>query len=176
MQTRNLFVIIASTAILAACSQGGLPVDSRWAAAQASKGDAAPAKAAPSATTTPAPAAKPATLGAGGATVAQLDQATEAERAEATAAAAAPAAGEAKLGTTIASLGDPTDPGFWIKTPLVKAAAKGKVVDPATGKAVNVNLIPLAGDPGAGSQVSLSAMRELGVNLTALPEIEVWKL
>ncbi|MFB2532942.1 hypothetical protein ACEYYB_02315 [Paracoccus sp. p4-l81] len=172
--TKNSFILLAlAGAALAGCAEGQFPADSRWAARQQPTADAA---ASPAVAATTAPVARPATLGAGGAAPEALDQASATERAEATAATATPAAGESRLGTTIASLGNPTDAGFWIKSPLVKAAGKGKIVDPATGKAVNVNLIPMPGDAGAGSQVSLSAMRELGVNLTALPEIEVWKL
>lgn len=105
---------------------------------------------------------------AGSRTVAQLD-ASAAEKA----AASKPAAGGQKLGTTIASLGDATQGGFWIKTPLVKAAGKGRLVDPATGKSVNVDLMPLSGPASAGSQVSLPALTTLGADLTDLPEVEV---
>ena len=86
--------------------------------------------------------------------------------------AAAPASG--RLGTTVASLGDATEGGMWLKTPLVKTAGKGRVVNPATGKSVNVNLIPLGGAASAGSQMSLPAMTSLGVGLTDLPTVEVF--
>lgn len=93
------------------------------------------------------------------------------------AAAAAPTAGgERKLGSTVASLGNPTEQGFWIKTPLVKAPGKGRLVDPASGKSVNVDLIPLAGPESGGSQVSLPALQMLGVPLTALPRLDVFAL
>lgn len=106
------------------------------------------------------------------ATAAQLDTTS----AEQKAAAAAPAeTAEAKLGTTIASLGDPTEPGFWIKTPLVKARAVGRIVNPANGKSAKVDLIPLDGAASAGSQVSLPALQLIGVSLTDLPEIEVYR-
>ncbi len=82
--------------------------------------------------------------------------------------------GAQKLGTTIASLGDPTDPGFWAKTPLVKAPTRGRLEDPASGKSVLVELRPLDAASGAGSQVSLPAMRALGVSLTGLPELAVY--
>lgn len=88
------------------------------------------------------------------------------------AAAAKPVAAEAKLGKTVASLGDPTDPGFWIKTSLVTAPAKGRVENPATGQSVQVDLIPA---PEGGSRISLPAMRLLGVSLTDLPEVVVYK-
>lgn len=100
-----------------------------------------------------------------------LDTTSKAERA----AAAAPQAGGAKLGTTIASLGDPTEAGFWLRTPLVKAPAKGRL-ETRGGASVAVDLIPLEGSPGAGSQISLSAMRMLGLSLTDLPELSVYGL
>lgn len=120
----------------------------------------------------PPPAATAATsvLQGGGQTVAALDTTTAAEKA----AAAAPSTGGGKLGRTVASLGDATEGGFWIKTPLVKAPAKGRVVNPANGKSANVDLQPLSGG-GAGSQLSLAAMQALGVSLTDLPDIEVWQ-
>ena len=166
---------LAAVVLLAGCA-GGIPVDSRWAAAQADK---AGAGAGAEVAATVAPAAKPAATPipvAGAATAEALDVVSDAERAAATAATAAPVSAEARLGATVASLGNPTEAGFWIKTPLVKAEGKGKLVNPASGKAVNVTLIPLSGAASAGSQVSLSAMRELGVKLTDLPEIEVWRL
>lgn len=122
-----------------------------------------------------APAAAPAQSSAsglqgGGQTVAQLDTTSAEEKA----AAAAPASGGGLLGTTVASLGDATEGGFWIKTPLVSAAGKGRVVNPANGKSANVDLQPLGGG-ASGSQLSLAAMQALGVSLTELPEIEVWQ-
>lgn len=116
---------------------------------------------------TAAPAPRPAAR----ATAAQLDTTSAAQRAE----AARPAtAAETKLGTTIASLGDPTQPGFWIKTPLVTAQASGRIVNPATGKSAKVDLLPLSGG-GSGSQVSLPALQLLGASLTDLPVIEVFR-
>ena len=72
---------------------------------------------------TPRPAAPPAAstattaiLQGGAQTVAALDTTTPAEKAAAT----APAKGGGKLGSTMASLGDATEAGFWVKAPLVK--------------------------------------------------------
>lgn len=98
------------------------------------------------------------------------NQATAEERA----AAVAPVTQARKLGTTIASLGNPTEQGFWIKTPLVSASGKGRLVDPASGKSVNVDLLPLSGPESGGSQVSLAALQMLGVSLTGLPKLEVY--
>lgn len=102
----------------------------------------------------------------------QLDTTTAEQK---DAAAKAPEAAETKLGTTIASLGDPTEGGFWIKTPLVKSRGIGRIVNPANGKSSKVDLIPLDGPASGGSQVSLPALQLIGVSLTDLPEIEVFK-
>ena len=83
--------------------------------------------------------------------------------------------GEGRLGVTIASLGSPSEPGFWLKTPLVKTATKGRVVYPGTGKSAGVDLIPIEGPETAGSRLSLAAMRLIGAPLTGLPEIEVYR-
>ena len=117
---------------------------------------------------TRAPAPRPAAR----ATAAQLDTTTPEQRA----AAARPAeAAETRLGTTIASLGNPSEGGFWIKTPLVKERGLGRIVDPSTGKSAKVDLIPLDGPESGGSQVSLPALQLLGVSLTDLPTIEVYR-
>lgn len=105
-------------------------------------------------------------------TVSQLDRSTSAERAQA---AAAPRGAEVRLGTTVASLGDPSQPGFWVKTPLVVSESSGRVVNPATGKSAQVRLIPLGGPASGGSQVSLPALQMLGVSLTDLPTLEVYQ-
>lgn len=117
---------------------------------------------------TRAPAPRPAAR----ASAAQLDTTTAAQKAAAAKPAEKP---ETKLGNTIASLGDPTEPGFWIKTPLVKARSVGRIVNPANGKSSKVDLIPLDGPASAGSQVSLPAMQLLGLSLTDLPTIEVYQ-
>ena len=87
--------------------------------------------------------------------------------------AAAPVAPVAagSLGVTVAALGDPAQPGLWLKTPLVRAERAGRVR--YGGRAVAVTLIPLDAAPGAGSQMSLQAMRELGAPLTELVEVAV---
>lgn len=101
--------------------------------------------------------------------VAQLD-ASAAEKAAAT----RPTTTGGRLGITVASLGDATEGGFWIKTPLVSRPGKGRIVDTATGRSVNVDLLPLSGPASGGSQVSLPALTTLGVDLTDLPEVEVY--
>lgn len=90
------------------------------------------------------------------------------------AAALQPAIGARKLGTTIASLGNPAAPGFWLETPLVSENTPGRVVYPATGTSVSVDLIPIGGPKTGGSRISLAAMRLLGAPLTGLPELIVY--
>ncbi|OOY25301.1 hypothetical protein BMI91_02455 [Thioclava sediminum] len=125
---------------------------------------AAPDAAAPVAAPIPKPSAK---------TADSLDTTTAEQRAEA---AKKPMGGETKLGTTIASLGDPADPGFWVKTGLVKSETPGRIEDPKTGKSAKVTLIPSGKAAGSGSEVSLPALRLLEVPLTDLPELTVYKL
>ena len=103
-----------------------------------------------------------------------LDSTTEAERQAAVAAAETGAARE--LGRTVASLGAPGEPGLWLRTPLVREPARGRVDYPATGKSVAVDLIPLDAPEGAGSRLSLAAFRLIDAPLTELPELRVYRL
>ncbi len=106
-------------------------------------------------------------------TVEQFDTTSAEARAEA---AGAPDAEQGeKLGRTIASLGSPAKPGFWLQTPLVEAPAKGRVVAD-NGASVLVELIPLDAPQGAGSYISLAALRLLGISLTGLHELTVFRL
>ena len=93
---------------------------------------------------------------------------------EATAEENAPEDSAGTLGRTIASLGNAAEPGLWLKTPLVQAERPGRVTFPATGKSVQVTLIPIEGPATAGSRLSLQAMQALGAPLTGLPEIDVF--
>lgn len=105
----------------------------------------------------------------------QFDTTSEEDRAEALAPAEPEEGGaERALGTTIASLGDPTDPGIWLKTPLVTDLTEGRVENPATGKSITLELRPSGGAPGSGSQISLPALRLLEIPLTDLPELAVF--
>lgn len=106
-------------------------------------------------------------------TVEEFDTTTVEERKEAVT-EAAPASAETNLGVTIASLGSPAEPGFWLKTPLISSPAKGRVEYPKTGKSVAVDLIPLDGPKTAGSRMSLPAMRLIEAPLTELPEVRVF--
>ncbi|PIE16664.1 MAG: D-galactarate dehydratase [Proteobacteria bacterium] len=108
---------------------------------------------------------------AGANTVEEFDTTTAEERAAAT----ARPAGGAKLGRSVATLGNPADPGFWLETPLVDAVAPGRVVSVATGKSVQVELRPIDAAAGAGSRISLPALRLLGVGLAGLHEVDVFR-
>lgn len=101
-----------------------------------------------------------------------FDTVTEAERAAAR--APAPGAGT-QLGTTIASLGPPGDTGIWLETGLVTQVTPGRIEYPGNGRILNVELRPSGRAPGAGSQISLSAMRLLDAPLTGLPELVVYR-
>lgn len=101
-----------------------------------------------------------------------FDTTTTAERDAASAASADPSAEQA-LGQTIASLGSPAQPGFWLETPLVTARRPGRVVA-SNGESALVDLIPIQGESGAGSRLSLAALRLLGIGLTGLHEIQVF--
>ena len=103
-------------------------------------------------------------------TVEQFDTTTQEDRAAAL--VAEEPAGDRALGTTIASLGPPAEPGIWLKTPLVDALTAGLVT--YQGKTINIELRPSGGAAGSGSQISLAAMRLIEAPLTALPEIEVF--
>ncbi|PJI92304.1 hypothetical protein BC777_1149 [Yoonia maricola] len=81
-------------------------------------------------------------------------------------------AGDQALGTTIAALGPPAEPGIWLKTPLVDALTPGRIS--YQGKTINVELRPSGGAAGSGSQISLAAMRLIEAPLTSLPELTVF--
>jgi hypothetical protein len=106
-------------------------------------------------------------------TVAQFDTTTADDRAKAT--APSDTGGETQLGSTVASLGSPADPGIWLKTPLVKTLVAGRVFYAANGKSVNLELRPSGGVAGAGSQISLPAMRLLDAPLTGLLDLTVFQ-
>jgi len=116
---------------------------------------------------TPAPVTNP----ENGQTVGAFDKTSAAEKA----AVIAPdgAKGERKLGRTIASLGAVSVPGFWLKTPLVRAPVAGRIVWADNGNSIKVTLVPKA--DGGGSQISLAAMRALEIPLTALPPLIVFR-
>lgn len=161
---KNILLVMSACAVVAGCAQvpGGKAVGPQDAVA----GDDAARR----------PLARPAGLGRvvpkAARTVEEFDVTTAAERAEA--AKAPVAVAERKLGTTVASLGDPTEAGFWIKTPLVAKETAGRVVLPSNGKSVQVTLRPLDSAATAGSRMSLAAMRVIEAPLTGLPEVVVY--
>ncbi|MDR7125009.1 hypothetical protein [Pseudotabrizicola sp. 4114] len=112
-------------------------------------------------------AAAPAPVMGAGATATALDTTTEAQK---QAALAAPAAsGERSLGKVAVSLGSPAEPGIWLRSSLVSAPGKGRVLT-ASGQSVAVDLLPGQG----AAQLSLPAYVALGLSLTALPEVTVF--
>lgn len=82
-----------------------------------------------------------------------------------------PAQTSGALGTTVASLGSPAEPGLWLKTPLVKTQTSGTVS--YNGTSAKVTLIPIEGPKTAGSRMSLQAFQTLGASLTDLVEVAV---
>jgi hypothetical protein len=105
---------------------------------------------------------------AGAATAAALDTTTAADKAAALAPPPA-SAGERSLGVTAVALGNPAEPGFWLRSALVGAAGKGRV-EVAGGGSIAVDLVPGEG----AAQLSLAAFRALNLPLTALPEVTIY--
>ncbi len=128
-------------------------------------GAAAPVLPAPTLDPTPPPPPP-----ANAATVEQFDTTTDEDRAAAT--EVSQSGDEQALGTTVASLGPPAEPGIWLKTPLVTELVEGRIE--YQGKSINVELRPSGGAASAGSQISLAAMRLIEAPLTGLPEIAVF--
>lgn len=104
---------------------------------------------------------------AGARTPEALDTTTAAQKAAATAAPAP--AGAASLGKVTVSLGDPTLPGFWLRSSLVSAPTPG-MIKTAGGQTVQVDLLPGEG----AAQLSLAGFRALGLGLTDLPMVDVY--
>ncbi|QEW21368.1 hypothetical protein LA6_003576 [Marinibacterium anthonyi] len=82
-----------------------------------------------------------------------------------------PVSGNADLGTTVASLGDPSKPGLWMETPLTTREQTGQAF--YSGSSVTLTLRPSGGAPGSGSRMSVLAMQALGAPLTELIEVRV---
>ncbi|WP_226621628.1 hypothetical protein [Alloyangia pacifica] len=125
-----------------------------------------------------APQPAPASSTGGGAlrppATARTEEQFDTTSAEERAAAAAPSSSGRELGSTVASLGDPAEPGFWLETPMVSSVTQGRVVYPATGKSAQVELRPIEGPASGGSRISLAAMRLIGAALTDLPTLTVY--
>lgn len=165
MNATRLVAILSTTLLLGACA--GMGINGMGGGGRGGSGSDGP-----SAPVTPArvTSSNPSSVGSG---------VTQVATGDAAAAAAANVGGMAggrsgALGTTIASLGDASQGGLWLKTPLVAAQSQGRVVDAATGRSANVTLIPLGGPASGGSQISLQAMQALGLGLTELPDLRVF--
>jgi hypothetical protein len=106
-------------------------------------------------------------------TAAEFDTTTDEDRQ----AALAPveAAGETRLGPTLVTLGNPANPGIWLETGYVNEVTAGRV-ETASGQSINIELRPSGGEPGSGSEISLPAMQLLGLSLTAIVELTVYRL
>ena len=169
---RILVISGAMALALAGCAQIGGLADRVGLGGGASADPAAPADPfvsnPPEAALAPETAAPPPSSTAR--TAEALDTTTPEQRAAATAAPAEPVS---DLGTTVVSLGAPTEPGLWLKTPLVDSEVQGRVTNPANGKSSLVTLIPLDGPATAGSRMSLAAMRLIDLSLTDLTEVQV---
>lgn len=109
-------------------------------------------------------------IGGAGQSADALDQTSDGEKQ----AALQTTQGGAFLGQTVASLGDPGEPGFWLKTPLVDAETDGRI-EAEDGTSLALTLIPISAEAGSGSEISLAAMRALGLSLTDLPNIRVFQ-
>ncbi len=114
----------------------------------------------------PASGATP-SIGTGAARSAAALDATSAE--ERAAALSAGATGGDELGQVVVSLGDPAMQGFWLRSSLVTAPVKGRVVTDE-GASIAVDLLPGSG----AAQLSLPAFRALGLPLTGLPRVTVY--
>lgn len=89
----------------------------------------------------------------------------------ATPAAPPPAPAQAAaLGRVVVSLGPPAEAGLWLRSALVSAPAPG-LVRADSGAAVQVELRP----GGGAAQLSLAGFRALGLPLTGLPAVEVFR-
>jgi hypothetical protein len=102
-------------------------------------------------------------------TAAELDTTSEADKAAARAVTAAPEL-EQSLGQVSVSLGNATEPGFWLRSGLVSERMQGRVVT-SIGESLQVDLLPGQG----AAQLSLAAFRALNLPLTGLPEVTVFR-
>lgn len=105
-------------------------------------------------------------------TIADAAKVTDAELEEAVAKPVARP--ERDLGKTIASLGLIDETGFWLQTPLVQGEVEGRVVYLKTETSINLRLIPNGAAAGSGSQISIAAMKVLGIPIVDLAELQVF--
>lgn len=119
----------------------------------------------------PRPSTTAQTMGAIGLTPDALDRTTPQERARAVADSQTPMQG---LGATLASLGSPTESGFWLRTGLVTRVQTGRVELADGSRGIQVELRPSGAAAEAGSQLSLAAFRALEAPLTQLLPLRVF--
>lgn len=164
MKRKSVLLAIVALSLTAACSSPSL---SRFGPSGGVGGGLPAPETVEVQTLDPTPAPRPP---AEARTVSEFDTTTEEDR---NAALAKPAAATStELGTTLATLGSPADPGIWLKTPLVTSLVAGRV--DYQGASVNLELRPSGGEAGSGSQISLPAMRLLGAPLTGIIELKVF--
>ena len=77
-------------------------------------------------------------------------------------------------GRNLASLGSPSEQGFWLRTGLVTRVRQGRVELADGSNALRVELRPSGAAPGAGSQLSLATFRALDAPLTQLVRLRVF--
>lgn len=94
-------------------------------------------------------------------------------RGTAPAAPTEPARADGFLGRTLAGLGAPGEAGLWLRTGLVAAPRPGRIVA-ENGQSLEVELRPSGTEPGAGSQISLAALRALGLPISGLATLRVY--
>ena len=87
-----------------------------------------------------------------------------------------PVLGEFMLGSTVAHMSEPNEPGLWLKTHLVTEQRRGRLVFPQTARSVYVTLLPMDVHKTRDSQISYAAMRGLSVQMTTLPVVDVFVL
>jgi hypothetical protein len=118
----------------------------------------------------PRPGTRGGPLGAVGQPADALDRTTPQERSQ----ARGDSTGGLALGRTLASLGSPSEQGFWLRTGLVTRVQGGRVDLADGGGSIRVELRPSGTAPEAGSQLSLAAFRALDVPLTQLVPLRVF--
>jgi hypothetical protein len=123
---------------------------------------------APTPATESAPAASTTVLGARAVSAEALDKTTAEEKE--TALDAPAKGGETELGRVVVALGPPAEQGIWLSTSLVTEKMQGRIVT-AAGKTLALELRPGTG----GALLSLAGFQALGLSLTELPEVTVFR-
>ena len=164
------FLPLAGAGLLALSGCAQLGMENPFAGPQTTEAAAAAAAPPPVETLDPTPPPPPP---ASANTAAEFDTTTAEDRAEALA-PPEPEAEVAALGTTLATLGNPAEPGIWIETGLVTTLTPGRA-EADNGRFVNAELRPSGNAPSSGSEISLPAMQLLGLPLTAIAELTLFR-